>query len=218
MPERRYDEDEIAQIFGRASRAEDAARRQNPPGEGLTLGELQAIGREVGIAPEHVAEAAYALAPAGRRTTSRFFGLPIGVGRTVELRRRLTDEEWERVVVLLRETFDARGRVSAQGSFREWTNGNLQALLEPSEDGHRLRLRTVNGQSRTLMSMGSLLILGSSVLGATLGLGGPKSPAGLVAVAVSGLTFFLIGAVRLPAWSRLRRRQMDDIASQLQSG
>lgn len=217
MPERRYDEDEIAQIFGRASKAEDTARRQNPPGEGLTLAELQKIGSEVGIAPEHVAEAARALAPVGRRVTSRFFGLPIGVGRTVELNRRLTDEEWERVVVLLRETFDARGHVRAQGSFREWTNGNLQALLEPSEDGHRLRLRTMNSQSRALMTMGSVLLTISGVLGATMGLGGVKSPAGLVSLAIIGAGAFLAGALRLPAWSRLRRRQMDEIASQLRT-
>ena len=217
MPERRYDEDEIAQIFGRASRAEDAVRRQASPGEGLTLAELQAIGREVGIDPEHVASAARAIVPAGRHMTSRFFGLTIGVGRTVELKRRLTDEEWERVVVLLRETFDARGHLRAQGSFREWTNGNLQALLEPSEDGHRLRLRTMNAQSRALMSMGSTLFVGSGILGATIGLIGVKSPAAFVVTAIAGLTAFLLGAVRLPAWSRLRRRQMDEIASHLQT-
>jgi hypothetical protein len=216
MPERRYDEDEIAQIFGRASRAE-VVRRQNSPGEGLTLTELQSIGREVGIDPEHVASAARALVPAGRRMTSRFFGLTIGVGRTVELNRRLTDEEWERVVVLLRETFDARGHVRAQGGFREWTNGNLQALLEPSEGGHRLRLRTMNSQSRALMTMGSALLTISGVLGATIGLGGVKSPAGLVSAAIIGAGAFLAGAIRLPGWSRLRRRQMDEIASQLQT-
>ena len=33
----------------------------------------------------------------------------------------LPQEEWERLVVDLRETFDARGHVTSQGTLRQWT-------------------------------------------------------------------------------------------------
>jgi hypothetical protein len=162
MAERRYSEDEVASIFERATEAKPASRRQLSSSSGMTLGELQDIGREVGIAPEAIAQAARSVDVAERPVTRRFLGLPIGVGKTVELGRRLSEEEWERLVVDLRDTFDARGRVRSDGSFRQWTNGNLQALLEPTPTGHRLRLRTVKGNSRALMAAGTGM-LGAAV-------------------------------------------------------
>jgi hypothetical protein len=47
-------------------------------------------------------------------------GLPIGVARTVNLNRRLTDQEWEHLVVQLREVFNAAGITRSDGSFRQW--------------------------------------------------------------------------------------------------
>src|SRR6266550_3035358 len=76
------------------------------------------------------------------------------VARDVNLNRRLTDEEWERLVVQLREVFNARGRTRSDGSLRQWTNGNLQVLLEPTETGHRLRFRTTHGGARAAIGMG----------------------------------------------------------------
>ena len=58
MTEPRYNEEEVAAIFERAAEAQQTARRHLPPGEGMTLADLQEIGREVGIPPELVAQAA----------------------------------------------------------------------------------------------------------------------------------------------------------------
>jgi hypothetical protein len=147
MTERRFNGAEVAAILEKAAEAQHTGSRQLPSGEGMTLAELQAIGREVGIDPRLVAQAANALDKVGRSTSRKFLGLPIGVGRTVDLGRKLSDAEWERLVVDLRETFDARGSIRQEGSFRQWTNGNLQALLEAAPTGHRVRLRTVKGDA-----------------------------------------------------------------------
>jgi hypothetical protein len=61
MPERRYTDDEVAEIFASASEREQAARGQLPSAEGLTLAELQKIGGEAGLAPDLVAQAARSL-------------------------------------------------------------------------------------------------------------------------------------------------------------
>ena len=82
-----------------------------------------------------------------RQPTRKLLGLPLGVAQTVEFDRKLTDQEWERIVADLRETFEAPGVVRQQGSLRQWTNGNLQALLEPTATGQRLRMRTVKGNA-----------------------------------------------------------------------
>ncbi len=219
MTERRYSEEEIAAIFERAAEAQQAARRQLPPGEGMTLADLQEIGREVGLPPELVAEAARSLDRAGRPTSRSFFGLPLGVGRTVELDRRLSEEEWESLVVDLRETFDARGMVRYDGPFRQWTNGNLQALLEPTATGHRLRLRTLHGNARASMTMGlatlgiaAALLIVSALTGKLVD---PGSLSSIGFLSTIGLGMFGIGALRLPGWARLRRRQMEAVAARL---
>ena len=218
MSERRFDEDEVAEIFDRATEAQHAGQRQLPTGEGMTLAELQDIAREVGIDPQQVARAAASLVQAGRPTSRRFLGLPIGVGRVVELDRRLTDDEWERVVVDLRETFDARGRMGGEGSFRQWTNGNLQALLEPTATGHRIRLRTVKGDAMGWIGGGlGMIAVGAMMLVTGLVRGGVD--AGLLStlsmVGVMGASMFGLGAIRLPGWARTRRRQMEELAARL---
>lgn len=129
---------------------------QLPSSEGMTLAQLQEIGREVGVAPDLVARAAMNVDRPAPVMERRMLGFPIGVGRTVELGRRLSDDEWERLVVDLRETFDAKGKVSHDGTLRQWTNGTLQAYIEPGTVGQRLRMRTYNAAAQGIMLAGGV--------------------------------------------------------------
>src|SRR5467141_2078004 len=220
MAERRYNDKEIAAIFrAAAEEGPQTPQREVARDEGLTLAELQAIGSEVGIASDAVAQAARAVdvqLGAGSRT---FLGLPIGVARTVDLNRRLTDDEWERLVVQLREVFNARGRTRSEGSLRQWTNGNLQVLFEPTETGHRLRFRTTHGAARASIGAG-LAVLGVTAIVAVSGaiwgtLGDAAS--GIALMAAAGVGMIASGALRLPRWARLRERQMEALAARVTS-
>jgi hypothetical protein len=218
MAERRYNEAEVAAIFRRATESPQKEQQQLSSGgsEGMTLAQLQDIGREVGVAPELIADAAHRLERGGLATSRKWFGLPIGVGRTIELERRLTDEEWERFVVDLRETFDARGVVRQEGSLRQWTNGNLQALLEPTATGQRVRLRTIKGDSRSMIAAG-LVTFGFAAVGAIAQLvqGELGDVSAMTVVAIAGASMAALGAFRLPGWARIRRQQMEAIAERL---
>ncbi len=217
MAERRYTDEEVAAIFSAAAELPQTRPLPAPRDEGLTLTDLQDIGREVGIAPEAVARAARSLDVRGRAASHRLLGLPIGVERTVELGRRLTDAEWEHLIVDLREVFNARGTVRSQGSLRQWTNGNLQALLEPTPTGDRLRLQTVKGSARAWMGAGGLAAgVGGAVAiaGAAAGQLGHSVP-GIAFLLVTGLGMFAAGALQLPGWARARRGQMEEIAARL---
>jgi hypothetical protein len=221
MTERRYTEAEVATIFERAAEAPQGGARQASPAQGLTLAELQEIGREVGIPAESIALAARTVEQrgGGAATSRTFLGLPIGVAHTVHLGRTLSEEEWERVVVDLRETFDARGKATSQGSLRQWTNGNLQALLEPTATGHRIRLRTTKGDAPGKLGGGlgmlgvSASMLVAAVLQGALGDTGMVSAMGFIGLMGAGM--FTSSALRLPRWARTRRRQMEEVAARL---
>jgi len=217
MPvERKYREDEVAEIFETAS-----AARPGPgphalsPAQGLTLAELQAIGSEVGLPPERIAEAAAALEL--RRDTLRRsdFGMPVTVRRTVDLPRPPTDREWEMLVAELRETFNARGREKSRGDVREWTNGNLHAYVEPTATGHRLRLGTTKGNAVPLNRLGAVGLVMALVALVLAFLGGelPEAIMTPLILAAMGGGALAFNALRLPPWAQEREEQMTLVAA-----
>jgi hypothetical protein len=219
MTERRFNETEVEAIFELASKSREASQGRLSSSEGMTLAQLQSIGREAGIAPADIARAAMAVERGTKRPTRTFMGLPLGVERTIPLEKPLSEEEWDRLVTDLRETFDARGVVRREGSLRQWTNGNLAAFHEPTSTGYRLRLRTVKGGARERI-VGGLGMLGaaSAALGAAV-LRGAVSDVGML-VALSfmgtvGAAMFGTTALRLPSWARRRQQQMDELAVRL---
>jgi hypothetical protein len=216
VPERRFNEEEVAAILERAATRQEPGRQMVSAGEGLTLGQLQDIGREIGIAPAVIAEAADLLDEGELTATRRFLGLPMGVQRIVRLRRRLSQEEWERVVVELREIFDTRGVLKDEGSLRHWRNGNLQAFLEPTDKGQRIRLRTYKGNALALMAMG-LALFGAAAVGITSAVqrGDTGTLTSLAVMAAAGAGMLTVTALRLIPWARKRREQMAEIAARV---
>lgn len=220
MTERRYNDEEVAEIFARASETEQASTRQlKSASEGMTLAELQQIGREAGLSADLVADAARALDQPSQPNTPVFLGLPIGAARTVRLERRMTDQEWEQLVVQLRETFQARGVVRAEGSLRQWSNGNLQVLLEPDGDSQRVRFKTIRGQARPFMMFGLGLVgvSAATFLAAIAGGSVPLTDAleRTISMFLVGGGMFAAGALPLRRWARLRQEQMDTLAERL---
>lgn len=217
MSERRYSEQEVAEIFERATEAQKASLPASRSSDGLSLAELQEVGKEVGVPPELVARAARSLAASGRSRSRRLLGLPVGVARTIELERPLTDDEWHQLVVDLRDTFEARGRLSEQGAFKQWTNGHLEVLLEPTPTGQRLQLRTTKGSAVSMMTAGlTLLTIGGALMAATLVPGGfVDATRGFIFLGGIGVGMIGLGAAQIPAWARQRRRQMEEIGERL---
>jgi hypothetical protein len=220
MTERRFTETEVTEIFERATTHQAGAVRQTLLAEGMTLAQLQEIGREVGITPEALALAARSVDLDHRSTTRRFLGLPVGVGLTANIGRKLSDDEWQQLVVDLRETFDAKGAVRDEGPFRQWTNGNLQILIEPVPDGNQIRMRTLNEGARLFVGMGlGLVVLGILGFGAKLAAGGDTASllGRFLPVDLIGSALAAYGALRIPGWARTRRAQMESIVARLRA-
>lgn len=215
MSERRYDQEEVAEIFRTASEGVPPLRQSVSEQTGLTLADLQSIGREVGIAPDAVAHAAIAIDVRQTAAQRKFLGIPIGVSRTVDLHRTLTDDDWERLVGQLRVVFNATGRVRAEGSFRRWSNGNLQVTLEPAAGGQRLSFRTVNSAAQSYIGMGVVALGAAAVTAISVGLSGDiaQASAGIGILGLVGAGLIGSTALRLPRWARLRAQQMETLAT-----
>src|SRR5262249_26086755 len=122
-----------------------------------------------------------------------------------------------RLVVQLREVFNARGRTRSDGSLRQWTNGNLQVLLEPTETGHRLRFGTMHGAARAAIGAGFAALGVGATVGIVSALGGYFTEAipGMAFLCVAGFAMIASGALRLPRWARQRQRQMEALATKV---
>jgi hypothetical protein len=221
MPdERTYGEEEVAEIFKAAAAARQEARSTAlAPVNGFTLAELQSIGGEVGLAPESVAEAAAAVDLRRNSVRRKDLGMPVSVGRTVDLPRAPTDLEWEMLVADLRETFGARGRVGSRGDVREWTNGNLHAYVEPTATGYRLRLGTTKSSAMAGNRMGAaglvMALITLVVLAMTGGL--PEVILGPLLIALMGGGSLAWNAATLPTWAQRREAQMEAVAVRAQT-
>lgn len=215
MPSSRtYSKDEIAVILQKATEAQEQALRRLPDQQGLTLEELQEIGAEAGIAPEFIVRAAGRLdRPAPQASQQTLAGLPIGVRRTAILPAPLTDDAWGRLVAEVRATFDASGKVQQAGPLREWRNGNLKVILEPDGDTQRLRMQTVNANSRSLIGSGLVFTLfAAGLLAVWAFMGDSGLLAGPVFLAVMAAAMLGFAAFTLPSWSRTRAEQMEALA------
>lgn len=223
--DRRFNEQEAAFILERASSepsdtdssAEEGATGTVAP-VGLTLQQLQSIALEAGISPEAVMRAAAQVRRGAMQPTrrERYAGLPIGVARTLDFESPVSDVAWARIVMALRETFAARGRVTQTGALREWRNGNLVAVLEPTPRGHRLWLSTRKGDARASLGLGAGMIASSAVLALPLWLTGSADVVGQLwspaLMAVIGAATLARAFWRLPRWARERSEQMEALA------
>jgi len=218
--ERRYADEEVAEIFEAAASARGSGGRALSSAGGLSLGELQVIGGEVGIAPERIAHAAAALdlrrGTPPRRTQ---LGMPVSVGRIVDLPRAPTDREWELLVADLRETFGAHGKDGSQGGLRSWRNGNLHAYVEPTDTGHRLRLGTVKSNGIAVGRAGIAALLMALLMLVFLLLSGERLDDAVMVMLFAAFGAAALGAnaLRLPRWADEREEQMERIAARAQS-
>jgi hypothetical protein len=212
MAERRYSDEEVEQIF-RVATAPGMHGRDLLQRSGPTLAELQEIGREVGVAPARITEAALSLDHSATKIPpTTVLGMPISVGQIVELPRAPTDREWAILVGKLREIFQAHGVESTTAVERSWQNGNLQIVIEPTEQGYRLRMGTRNDSARVTLFLAPFFLLMAALFGIAYDGGLNEIGASIVAALVAfGSTAFQ--ALHLPGWAAKRNEQMEFIAA-----
>jgi hypothetical protein len=212
--ERRYQDHEIRQILDLAIGQEDGAAQSLSAVDGLTLLELQEVGREVGLLPDRITQAVAAFEGRGesvRRGTT--LGLPTSVGRVVPLPRSPSDREWELLIAELRTTFGGKGEVTSHGGLREWTHGTLHAFIEPAETGHRLRLADSSAAVGGIVLGGFVLAFALLIFVVLLGKEDPGFRFAVPAFfSLLGGSLVAGSAISLPRWARESEKRMEHIS------
>jgi hypothetical protein len=137
-PRRRYSGGEVAEIVKRASELEATSPTA---GGAMTLGGVEALAGEVGIAPEVVRAAAQALpAPAGTRAVpaethraNPWLGGPTTLGYERVVEGELPDTEWQVLVDEIRGVLKNVGQVSQFGRSFSWVATRRPASMRDLE-------------------------------------------------------------------------------------
>lgn len=185
MSKRRYNEQQIGAILQRSGEIQSGLS-PDPDSQGLTLEELQRVASEVGIEPHVVEQAALEVdsGAKGETTNARV------LDHTTD--GPITDEQWEDMVISLRQYSGKPGTSTLQGSTREWTSDTDIGSLS-------LTAATRNGRTRFRMMGDNSSV---SAVGWTLGL-----TFGFIAVLImtailgkkSGLDAWLIALISVMA-------------------
>lgn len=215
---RHFSEEEARRIFARAA---ERQHRRPALGEGLTLEDLQAIGREAGIDPAHVAAAA--AEDATPYQPPMWAGVPLRTQRVRRLVGPVDDAAWGRVLDVLRERHQTPGAVEHIGDRRSWT------AYEGSLQGERVRIETTSEGTELTVESGVASEKGAAYglsgmmvsLGALMGVGGAATgKTGLLwfALAMAVMTVAVLLVTRVSARRRARTRplEMDALADRIE--
>lgn len=192
---RTFSEEEARDVFARAAREQQAAHEAADSGAGLTLDELQEIGRASGLDPAFVAAAAAGLgAPAVSHAPATWLGMPVEVKRTRLLPGPLSDEAWEQTVEALRAQFGGPGITSQFGRVREWASPSRSGLATEHSVYVSVRPTASGGTEVTVEQRGM-----KENVGAVPGFAGTFGAFGLLLGALFLFGSFERGVLILPA-------------------
>ncbi len=229
-----YTEREVAQIIERAVVRQEEARRRQGKG-GLSLEEIERLGREVGIDPEYMVAAAAEIDAGASEKSSHTTATHNHVERWTA--GPLDIHDWEDAVDDLRRELGTDygsmfGRTSAaefkeQGATKTWehtTGMGVHTRLTVSERGERTRIRLeqqVGNMSPPVEGImyGALSML---LLGPLAGFLGTSLFDGILATVASiamGLVLFVIASYAIykadVKWRAKKHRKIEDLADDL---
>lgn len=214
MTERRYNEEQFAEILRRATemqarlpaRTGESTAGEPKPATGMSLAEIRAIASEVGIDPELVSRAALQVTdqPRALSGTKDKWVLSHATGG------ELTEDDRSRVLRAIRDASGSHGRAEMVGQSLEWYSDTSDAArvlvtLDPVDDRNELRVSVDASPVAVLSHLFPTLVggLAAVAIGANLE---PGILPGVGIVATLGGSGFAVGR---QIWKRLRRGIVD---------
>jgi hypothetical protein len=210
-----YSEKEVGTLIQRATEIQEGARESME--RGLSLQEVEHIAAEIGIDLKHLQASAMELEnrlDAGE--TFSFWGGPFVLDQKRVVEGKVTEEQWEQIVLGLRRLTGSVGHTSPIGQIREWTRviqdlgyvmEQTQVIVSPRKDQTTIELR-VRYQGGALMTYVLGTVFSVAVAGIFLdgaGLTDPVDTAIIVSSATGGLA---AARTFIAYWARRQRKKL----------
>lgn len=161
IDERRFTDQEVGEILKRAAR--DTSSSTPVKRAGLSLAELKAIGDEVGIDPDRLADAAHAVALESGNRPNGFLGGPTVLNFERKVRGEVDPADTPEVLSVIRRNIGQQGEASEIHGSLEWNaNGETGSryVTLSSRDG-----TTTITSSANLSNMAILTFVPAGALG-----------------------------------------------------
>ncbi|MEM6647695.1 MAG: hypothetical protein AAF730_15730 [Bacteroidota bacterium] len=224
MPDRIFSEQEIAQILQSAiSRQEAEVEKRRARDHGLNLAELERLGGEVGIAPEHLRAAVLEVHRPGVKRDKTISDTHNFVERLIP--GYLTTDAWGEIVTELRHQIgvDTGDSVSVIGNMHEWTHTSASGITTKATLAQRgnsvaLRLSQRVGMASPLtegVMYGTLLAILASFITA-VGLDFTFLQATMLCSALVVMFSVLVYTLDI-GWRKKKHRQIDAIADRIET-
>lgn len=211
---RRFTDEQFALALRKAMTLQDnpGPDGKSLPAGGMTLDEMKAVAREVGIDPA-LMEQAVALLPSQERSPAdRILGGPTRYRLEHSATQRLSREDLARVVDAVRREMQQPGKVSTELDGLSWeTEGEVSQFhvsLSPRESGTEVRLN-VNRDGAFILTWFLSVLGGLVAAGITGGIVDPDTIIGGAGLVATGLGGGL--AVARTLWGKTTRSVQDKI-------
>jgi hypothetical protein len=220
--DRRYSENEFALILRKAFELQDRqpGGAVTGPADGLSLHEIQAIAREIGLDAALIERAAAEVPATAESARARFFGGPQNYRLEYTARGELSREGLSRVVDTIRRSTGHQGKLEeALGSLEWQTVGELSQIhvtVNPHGGETSVQIVADRGAAGAVLFMVPIVVgaVGIGVTGAILE---PTSVAGIAAVVAGPLAAAFLTARTIWATTtrgfRKKLRNLMDAAS-----
>lgn len=210
--ERRFDEDQVAEILRRAADLQYEAGSVRE--RGTTLAELKRVGEEVGFDPVSIERAVEELERRATDLRVEITSTSTQFEQTAPV--ELDDEAWEDIVAELRRIGGRSGKTATRGLTREWIGGSDAASITVSArrrgDGTRLRLLLDLGSLRVFTGAIALPFgfLAAVMTAALVSKAGFEPALALLAGLGVGSTILLSLRLAVARWMRSTRRRVSE--------
>jgi len=115
-----YNSKEVQAILKIAAENSSADGPDTPMG--LSIDELRQLASEVGIDPEQVTRAAVEIEANSSINERNFWGGPFSYSTQVLLDSEITVDQWEEMLLSIRDFFKSKGKVTSRNSVYEWSS------------------------------------------------------------------------------------------------
>lgn len=115
-----YDSKEIRAILKIAT--ENASEDEADTQMGLSIDELRQLASDSGIDPKLITKAADEIVANSSRNERNFFGGPFLYNNQILVEREITVDQWEEMLLSIRDFFQSKGNVTTRESVLEWSS------------------------------------------------------------------------------------------------